>query len=170
MNWFARGDDGVTGKTGPQGIGIVGRQGPAGEHGDHGQDGHDGKDGLVGERGPRGYSGAITRQQVIAIAIFVLFCFIVLAWRTELATNRLDSQQREIVTNSQRISDAQYASCMGGVEILRRFNSEQDALAKIERNLAADPGVSEAGIEAATARVAAYEAARVLPLPTCVKR
>ena len=119
-----------------------------------------------GERGATGATGARGRGlsvlQTLAVFLIVVLVSLVLSWRSQI-------QQRQIQVNTADIVQANYARCMSGVLILSRFNEQQDALAGIERELAREPGVSAAGVRAAAARVKAYEAARVLPLPVCTR-
>lgn len=137
------------------------RPGERGKTGDHGQPGKDGDPGARGLQGPRGRSLSLWQ----ALAMFLLITLIGF-----ISASRIEGQQDEINENAQRIVEAQYQSCLGGVAILTRFNMQQDSLAAIERDLLANPDATEAGKEAAAARIKAYEAARTLPLPTCVRR
>ena len=85
------------------------------------------------------------RQWVITI--FVLVAFMLLAYRTEY-TNRL-------------VTDDQKASCSRGNSIIADFNLLEERLIAIERtNMSVTKAVRDA-------RIAAYQDARIIPIPSC---
>ncbi len=93
----------------------------------------------------------------MVLGSFVLFAFLLLAWRSEVNADRISAAQY-------RVSTTQDAACLSGLEILRKSNLLQDALIEIERtNESVDDGVRAARIEA-------YENARISPLPVCSTR
>lgn len=87
------------------------------------------------------------RRQWVVVA-FVLFSFLLLAWRSEVNSDRISR-------NSGRIEQNQNDSCLRGVVILERFNAQQAALAALARSR---NDVTEAEV---------YEGFRIDPLPTC---
>lgn len=96
------------------------------------------------------------RRRVQAIAAFVAFAFVVLAYRTEAITHRIDG-------NTEDLRNVQIESCQGGTAILTKFNALQDKLADIERLNLGD------SVEGRELRIKAYEDARIIPLPGCVR-
>ena len=80
--------------------GDRGVQGERGERGDHGQHGEKGDTGSTGSTGSTGASGPIGRtgptspylgrNQTLVIFAFIVVAFVLLAYRTELNTDRLD--------------------------------------------------------------------------------
>lgn len=147
---------GTTGKIGPQG--------PVGERGDHGQ------------QGPRGLPGktAVTKLQAAALALFVLFCFLLLAWRSEQNADRIDESQREIIAaqreldqtqrkiteNTKQVELSQYTSCVNGVKIIVSFNRQLEELAELERtNQFIDQELRDK-------RIATYRRG-IAPVPVC---
>ncbi len=94
------------------------------------------------------------RKRMWAIAGFVLFAFLLLAWRNEVAAGRVED-------NADRITMTQRATCQSGLEILLKFNRQQDQLIAAERaNTGGDAAVREA-------RIRAFEEGRIQPLPIC---
>lgn len=89
-----------------------------------------------------------SRNRQNAIMAFVIFAFCLTAYRSEINADRIAEQRR--------------ASCQGGLLILGKFNSLQDSLAEIERQ-----DTTTRNPERRDARIAAYEKARILPLPQC---
>jgi hypothetical protein len=76
---------------------MAGERGMTGDHGQDGRQGVDGPAGLTGEQGEEGVRGrdAFTRKQTAVIAAFILFAFMVLAFRAEHnATNIRENQTR----------------------------------------------------------------------------
>lgn len=148
--------EGTTGKTGPPGIA--------------------GRPGLVGEQGPRGLPGktAVTRLQAGALALFVLFAFLLLAWRSEQNADRIDESQQEIVAaqreldqtqrkiteNTKKVELSQYTSCLNGVKVIVLFNRQLEELAELERtNQFVDQKLRDA-------RMATYRRG-IVPVPVC---
>lgn len=83
----------------------------------------------AGEAGVPGRHGAglpLTRLQVLALAFFVVFAFVVLSVRTEL-------QQRQIRSNSVRIAQTQYDQCQLRNQGTRRQNGLINAAIDAEK-------------------------------------
>lgn len=97
---------------------------------------------------------AVARKRLLVLAIFTMFAFLLLAWRSEVAADRINDAQ-------DRITATQRASCESGLVILVRFNAQQDALIAIERT---NPFIDD---RVRNARIAAYESVRIEPLPVC---
>lgn len=79
----------------------------------------------------------------VALFVFVMVAFVLLAWRTEV--------------NAYRIVMERWQSCQGGVAIVQRFNQQQQDLADIERSQTVRPDLAKRRIEV-------YERG-VVPLP-----
>lgn len=94
----------------------------------------------------------LSRRATLVIFLVMIFCFVVLAFRTELA-------DREIQDNNLQIQVAQWRSCIGGQEIIKRFNDQQEKLALIEEEQDIDPALRER-------RIKVYKEG-VVPLPQC---
>lgn len=91
-----------------------------------------------------------SRHRQWVITIFVLGAFLLLAYRTEYTNNLVTSDQK--------------ASCARGNAIITDFNLLEDRLIAIERtNMSVTQAIRDA-------RIAAYEDARVLPIPSCPRR
>lgn len=169
----SRGDQGSQGVQGAQGIqGNQGNMGNQGNPGDEGQagaqgvSGDQGDQGRQGERGLRGKSARpLSRLQALAMFGLIVLIGVVMTWLAAEQASKLASQQREITANAHRIENAQALSCRYGLEIIKQFNDQQDALAKIERELTVK--ASKAGAVIGRARIKAYEAGRIFPLPEC---
>lgn len=93
------GQSGEIGHTGPVGqrgergqTGLAGLAGDAGERGQTGDTGITGPTGLTGEVGPTGNVGppVLTRAQTLAMFLFIVAAFVVLAYRTEYNSGRID--------------------------------------------------------------------------------
>jgi len=97
----------------------------------------------------------MARRRLWVLAVFVLFASLLLAWRNEISTDRIN-------TSNDRITATQEASCLSGLAILTKFNQQQDALADLER--------TNPDAELREARIEAYRAVRILPLPICSAR
>ncbi|HXH36914.1 MAG TPA: hypothetical protein VNJ54_21235 [Plantibacter sp.] len=94
------------------------------------------------------------RKRTLVLTAFVLFAFLLLSWRSEVNSGRIND-------SNAAIGATQAAACLSGLEILRKFNLQQDALITIERtNQFIDDTVR-------AARIMAYENARIMPLPVC---
>lgn len=96
----------------------------------------------------------VAQKRLLVLAAFVLFSFLALAYRSEVNSDR-------IAASSERITKTQNASCLSGLEILRKFNKQQDILVEIERQ---STGITEA---TRAARIKAYQDVRIDPLPVC---
>lgn len=88
------------------------------------------------------------RRRQYLILGFVFFAFMLLAYRSEVANDRIDAA-------NQRIEAQQDAACLRGRVILERFNAQQSALAALSR--------SRNDLEAAVI----YDGFVIDPLPTC---
>lgn len=93
-------------------------------------------------------------RKIYVLGAFLLFAFLLLAWRSEVNADR-------ITVDAMRISDIQGASCRSDLAVLTKFNALQDRLIEIERT---NP-VFDA--EQKRMRIEAYRDARILPLPDC---
>ena len=100
---------------------------------------------------------------IVGLALFV--------GRVETANHDVRREQHRVEVNTARINaaltrieDLREASCRGGVEIIKNFNTSQDALAAIDR---VNPNLDE---KTRAARLAAYQRAKILPVPTCPPR
>lgn len=69
-------------------------QGERGRTGDHGQTGQTGERGVPGARGARGES--FSKGQVLAMFLFVVLAFVVLAARTEYNAGKIDVLERQV--------------------------------------------------------------------------
>ncbi len=103
----------------------------------------------------------VGRKRTLILTAFVLFAFLLLAWRSEVNADRISDGNARITATQARITATQQDSCISGLEIIKRFNMQQDELAAIER---ASPFDDEA---TRLARVQAYEDGRAIPLPIC---
>lgn len=180
-----RGDPGVRGDRGRAGSqGVAGEQGLSGMQGAEGAEGHtgaqgvsgvQGDDGKTGEQGVQGVRGkaAIPFSRLQALAMFMLICITgaVLTWIGSEQNKRIESQQHEIFVNAEKIRDAAYEGCVGGLVTVRNFNAQQDALAAIEQSLANDPAVTDVGLRIAKARIRVYKAGKIALPPDfkCVR-
>jgi len=110
---------------------------------------------VPGIRGPRGESSPyLGKRQTFALAAFIVAAFLLLSWRGEIGADRISANAAKIVA-TQRVA------CLSGLEILVKFNRQQNALIEIERaNPDADPATQ-------AARIRAYEEGRIDPLPIC---
>ncbi len=94
------------------------------------------------------------RRRFTALAAFVVFAFLLLSIRSQ-------HNSSSINTNTRRISDTQDLTCKSTLEVQRKFNQEQSALAEVERrNLILDPKLR-------ADRIKIYLDARIDPLPIC---
>ncbi len=97
------------------------------------------------------------RRRLMVLAGFTLLAFLLLAYRSEEGARRINA-------NAKRISNTQQVTCMSGLEILIKFNRQQDVLIGIEKtNQFINDKVRQA-------RITAYKDARIEPLPICEKR
>lgn len=94
------------------------------------------------------------RKRLRNLALFTLFAFVLLSVRSEISADRINE-------SNDRVTDTQRTTCESGLEILRKFNAQNDALIEVERaNQFIDGAVREA-------RIKAYREARIDPLPIC---
>jgi hypothetical protein len=136
--------NGVQGVQGVQGIqGVQGVEGPSG--------GAPGTRGVRGVEGPRGLPGrtAVTRLQFIVSVVLMVSFFLLLAWRSEVNAAGINA-------NTDRVVEQRYQSCLNGVRIIEKFNSQMQELADIEKRNTRDPLARE--------RIKAYESG-ITPLP-----
>lgn len=98
--------------------------------------------------------GRRQRLRIYVVAAFTLLAFLVVAYRSEVNSRRISH-------NSDRISQAQYAGCVGGLRIILEYNAAQQDFIAIEQSLPNGDPRNQA------ARIAAYTRAQVLPLPVC---
>jgi ABC-type lipoprotein release transport system permease subunit len=97
---------------------------------------------------------ARNRRRVYVIAAFVLFAFLALGWRIQGNVDAIrDGQERD--------RQDRYLSCVAGVAIIEKFNTQNDRLAETEAaNPLSDPQVRDQ-------RVRIYADAKILPVPVC---
>lgn len=126
--------------------------------GERGKTGDDGARGLAGPQGERGRGLSVI--QAFAMFFLVLLIGLVMTWRVEQQQRQIVAQQAEIQANAAMIAETQHKSCINGLQILRSFNAQQDALADIERTQTIDLRLQKA-------RIKAYESGKIEPLPTC---
>lgn len=112
------------------GVGATGRSGERGKQGDHGQDGQDGKTGPA----------LLTRYQTAVTIIFILFMFLLLAWRSEVNAGHI----RDGVHQAER---NRYDECLGRNANLVKLNALYSGLVKIERK---NPFVNQSAAAAKT--------------------
>lgn len=111
----------------------------------------------------------LRRRQWVAITFFFA-AFMLLAYRTELQQHRSAVNSGRISLNNEKISrntdlirEQQAKDCLGGLIILTKFNNLQDELSEVERsNKFVDASIRQR-------RIAAYQRAKVLPLPVCYR-
>jgi hypothetical protein len=78
----------------------------------------------------------LSRSATLALFLFVLVCFLLLAYRTEVNDRKIQQATYQIRLN-------QWQSCMGGVRIIRGFNEQQQKLADVERSQKIDTNLAE---------------------------
>lgn len=167
--------------TDPEIIPVVSVSGERGAQGDQGQDGHDGQDGrtgragrdgqtgrdgltgLIGETGLQGAQGGrgkpFSRYQAIAVFLLLALGLGLSVWIGDRQSDRIEAQQIEIATNADLIRDSAYEGCVSGLETVKNFNAQQEALAQIERDYTVK--ASPAGKIIGSKRIAAYEAGKI---------
>lgn len=101
------------------------------------------------------------RRRTRVLAFFVVFAFLVLSYRAEVATSRVARDEHRIAVNTERIRVSQQRSCEGGIKIIQEFNTEQENLAAAVR----DAGFIDPAFKARLNKI--YQDARILPLPIC---
>jgi len=73
---------------------VTGERGQKGDHGQHGEKGDKGSTGAVGPSGPIGRTGPTSpylgRNQTLVIFAFIVVAFVLLAYRTEIITDRIE--------------------------------------------------------------------------------
>jgi Collagen triple helix repeat (20 copies) len=99
-----RGEPGVAGRQGE--AGVSGRQGDPGQTGSPGESGVPGPVGAAGAAGPAGEIGPtgpagsqkapLSRGRALAMFLFVVLAFLLLAGRSEIQQNRIERQQRQL--------------------------------------------------------------------------
>jgi septal ring-binding cell division protein DamX len=142
------------------------REPERGRQGDHGQDGVEGPRGIQGIQGKPGLrSRSLTWVQALVMFLLIVMIGIVLSYRAEQNSRRIEEtqrqqaeQQKDIIANSARIAEERYRSCAGGVQIIERFNRQMRDLVEIERRNTKDPLAKE--------RIKAYEDG-VQPVRVC---
>lgn len=106
------GDSGQSGETGQPGQrGLTGETGQTGERGatgDHGQAGQMGDIGLTGMTG-KDAPPVLSRAQTIFLFMFVVLCFALLAWRSEVnqkaIASNADKSCHRVNANTETIND-----------------------------------------------------------------
>lgn len=173
------GDQGPQGVQGGPGVqGIQGIRGPGGARGDMGASttGAAGATGATGAQGPRGISSATPRWYSLTDRrLLIIFVLLVLAGVFALSSYqhqnsqirkaqiRIEQAQQKINRNSSQIRDGAYQSCLGGVKILSEFNKNQDVFLKLIQ------GRNDIPADVKKQYIDAYQKAKVLPLPTCIR-
>lgn len=159
------GDHGQHGDTGDTGApGAVGLTGETGEAGEPGVQGRQGRQGIQGQPGLRGR--ALTWTQALVMFGLVVLIGLVMTFTVERQQDRLEAQQNElaknqalILANSERIAEDRFRSCLGGVQIIDKFNQKNRMLIEVERR-SKDPLAKD--------RINAYQKALItLPVPAC---
>jgi hypothetical protein len=135
------GDRGEVGFTGPSG--LRGTDGMDGLQGRPGETGHDGSAGPVGMRG-NDAPPVLSRLQTFALFLFVVACFVALAWRTQI---NIDDTREGARVACERVNE-------NGVAI----NSFLDILISATQKSTSLPEAEK------PARIAAYEATKVDPI------
>lgn len=127
MSDIHRGEPGMPGRQGEAGVsgrqGEAGLLGPAGSTGLAGPPGGRGSPGIAGARGPAGRP--MGRSQALAMFLFVVLAFVLLAYRSESQQRHLRetqralaAQQAQIQTNVDTISREQRADCLFKFDII----------------------------------------------------
>ncbi len=94
-----------------------------GPTGDHGQDGSPGAVGPIGADGP----SVLTRVQTLAMFLFIVSAFVLLAWRSEINANNIKNN------NNEQLEQQQYRQCQERNENIDRSNDLYEGLIWIER-------------------------------------
>jgi hypothetical protein len=94
----------------------------------------------------------LSRKASLVVFAVVVFFFLVLAVRTEVNGNRIEKNTHDLVVQ-------QWQSCVGGTEILKKFNDQQRKLAAVERTQKLDRKLRDR-------RIAIYEGA-IVPVRDC---
>ena len=99
------------------------------------------------------------RQNVIFF--FVVFAFVLLAWRSEINADKIFKNGMLISKQQQLFEEQRVRSCVGSLVIIQKYNALQDTQIQLEmNNKFIDDNLRKQ-------RIAAYRAAKVTPLPTC---
>lgn len=166
-----RGPAGERGKTGDHGQhGDTGDEGARGHQGQQGVQGHTGNQGAQGKPGPQGIQGlrgrALTWTQALVMFLLIVLIGLVMAFTVERQQQRLATQQaalavaqNRIEENSAKIAEERYLGCLGGVQIIKKFNDKTRSMIAVERR-SNDPLAKE--------RIKAYQKGLItLPDPAC---
>ncbi len=97
-----------------------------GPTGDHGQDGSTGATGATGETGADGPS-VLTRAQTLALFLFIVTVFVLLAYRSEVNADNIKKN------NNEQLEEQQYRQCEERNENIDRSNDLYEGLIWIER-------------------------------------
>lgn len=104
----------------------------------------------------------LRKRQWVAIAFF-FFAFMLVSYRTELQQQRSEVSGHRIQVNTEKIKTIQDEFCAANILNVVKFNHLQDSLIAVERkNTRISPLIRQA-------RIDAYEDAKILPLPVCLK-
>lgn len=102
------------------------------------------------------------RRRISVLGVFVLAAFMLLAVRQENNIREIQQTERALGVEQERLAVTRRDSCLAGVIIVSKYNRLQDMLTAIEREDTTTSNPSRRDD-----RIAAYEAARILPLPNC---
>jgi len=103
-------------------------------------------------------------QRMLALFVIMMAVFILLAARSEI--NARDIRQNSELIEKARL-DSAYKSCLGGIVILKKFNTAQQALADQERDSIKEDPDDSLGLNGRRQdRIDIYETSLV-PLPDC---
>lgn len=132
-------------------------QGERGKQGDHGQDGARGATGATGAVGP----AVLSWRQTVSLFLFVVFCFTLLAYRTEHNASGVRGLAHKIDVNV-------YEQCVARQANVLRTNTLYTGLARIERH---NPFVHQGTLAARTVqeRIDLFNANMLVP-PNCGDR
>lgn len=159
------GPAGERGKTGDHG-----QRGDAGDEGIRGYQGQQGIQGLQGRQGVQGVQGlrgrSLTWSQALIMFLLIVLIGVVMSFIVERQQTRLAEQQaalaiaqNRIEENSEKIREERYIGCLGGVQIIEKFNAKTQSMIDVERR-SKDPLAKE--------RIEAYKKGLItLPDPAC---
>lgn len=111
------------------------------------------------EQNEKKHRQARRRQNVIFA--FVVFAFLLLAWRSETNSDRIARNSNTIGKQQLLFRQQEIQSCMDGLMIVVQYNKLQDDMIEIETT---NPFIDDA---LRRKRILAYKAAKISPSPTC---
>lgn len=159
--------------------GPEGERGRTGDHGQHGDTGDEGARGYQGQQGIRGAQGqqgiqgvpglrgkALTWMQALMMFLLIVLIGMVMAFTVERQQRRLAEQQIQLAIaqgrieeNSRKLAEQRYLGCLGGVQIINKFNAKTQGMIDVEER-SKDPLAKD--------RIKAYKKGLItLPDPAC---